>query len=221
MRATLDHLARRAQLVGFFGVLSGMLGLFGCAMTETPPVAGDVLEHRALHLVVTKPPAWRFLSPKEKFDARYAADFKNTGWGQIVKQNSFPPRIVIAKYPEPRVALNPSLSIDLYPFGREIMKDPLRAASWVLGDYNRFIFTPVTVVEPLQFRTVAGRQAGYFRIRFALELKNGPAREIDLRVWAITRGMSVYLIQAVDAQNGPDVSAAEIDATVLNLRFTN
>jgi hypothetical protein len=128
---------------------------------------------------------------------------------------------VIAKYHEPRVALNPSLSIDLYPLGHEIMNDPLRAARWALEDYEGFIFTPVVVVEPLQLRTVAGRQAGYFHIRFALELKNGPPREIDLRLWAITRGTSAYLIKAIDAQGGPDRSVAEIDGMMGSLRFTD
>ncbi len=196
-----------------------VLGLAACAGPSVVSPDGNTLQRPDLHVTITKPPGWRFLTPKEKFDARKAVDYVNKGWDMGTKQETFPARIVIAKYPEPRATLNPTVSIDLYPFGPLIQNDAKRAAGWVLGSYLRHIFTPVEIVADAQWTELAGRKAAYFHIRYSLATKNGGTHVIDEKVWSVTRGTSAYLIFARGAQSGEDAATAELQAIVQSLRF--
>jgi hypothetical protein len=203
------------------GCLAIAIGLAGCATDGGRKLTGDTLELPDLHVAISKLPDWRYLTPKEKYAARFAVTYQNTRWDRNVKADPWPARITIAKYPEPRVEFNPVVSVDLYPFGYEFVDDPVRAAGVVLRYYQSNLFTAVTIVERLGPTTLAGRKAGYFHIRYELETTHGPRHEIDERVWAVNRGTSAYLIFARGAQQGPDEAKAELDAMVRSLRFTD
>src|SRR5688572_18294035 len=64
-------------------------------ITATP--AGDTLRHADLRLSVTKPATWHYLTARERSTGGHG----NRHYHPAVSLAGYPPRIVIAKYPEP------------------------------------------------------------------------------------------------------------------------
>jgi hypothetical protein len=181
-------------------------------------VTGDTLQSPDLRLSVTKPAEWRFLTPKEKRAARDAKPFVNAELAYLIRQNPFPPRIVIARYPEPRVELNPGVSIDRYPLDDYRLKDGLWIAGRVVHNRQRLL-NHVEIVEPTAWRTLGGRAAGYCHIRFTLEMKGAPAYHVDERTWAIASPLSTFLIIARCSQDDPPEVTQAIDAVIASIHF--
>jgi len=194
--------------------------LFTGAFGKDPVIAGDNLTDDFLHLTLTKPSTWHFLTFKEKRDARKAVTYKNTKWDTMVKQNSIAPRIVISKYPEPYAGLNPTFTIGRYPLEEYRFKDGLWVAKANSGVINALVFTPILYLQPPIWREVAGKPAGHYEAYFDLEVKGLPTFVLSRRVWAISTPLAVLFITAVGPQRGPDASEEEFKAILQSLRFT-
>jgi hypothetical protein len=181
-------------------------------------LAGDTFHHGDLRISVTKPADWRFLTSQEKRAARYANTYKNKEYDSLVKLDSFPPRIVISKYPEPRAGLNPSVSIDRYPLDDLRFTDEIRLAHRALA-VKRTVLNGIEVVEPVRFGVLGGVVGGYFRVRYTLEVRNGSPLRVDERVWVIGTGLMSYLVKARAVQDGPDAAGPEMEAILSSITF--
>jgi hypothetical protein len=178
---------------------------------------GDALYHGDLNLWVTKPGEWRFLTAKEKRAARSATPFKASEYAMQLRQNPFPPRIVIAKYPEPRADLNPRVEIDRYPLDDARFRNVTWVANRILINHQAMLKSP-KVVDPVRWVLLGGQQAGYFRIHFTLAVKKGADHHVDLRVWVVRAGLMYLVVAAHTAQSGSDTSGPEIDGIVGSIR---
>lgn len=182
-------------------------------------ITGNELHDTRLRLTVTKPDSWRFLTPKEKRDSRKSVTHKNTRWDMMVKQNSFPSRIVIAKYPEPFPGLNPSVAIDVYPLEEYRFKDAMWLASWDISFHRNLLFTPFRVTTGPFMVQLDTKQASYYRAQFELELVKAPPMKIDHRCWIITTALGATIISAGGTQEGPDHCETELAAIIESIRF--
>jgi hypothetical protein len=197
-----------------------LLGLLSQpAFADLPKIEGNHLVDDYLHLSVDKPAAWHFLTPKEKRDRRTANRYKNKTWGMWVRQETFPDRIVIAKYPEPHRGLNPTITVDRYPLGELRFKTGLWIAGADLHGLKGVIFTPLVVSDGPRPADLSGKTAGYYRASFDLDLVDGPRLSLRRQVWAVSTALSVIYVTAMDAQSGPDFCAAEIDAVIASLKL--
>ena len=193
--------------------------LVACLHGASPAIVGSDLSDPDLGITLSKPEAWRFQSSREKRSAQKAVTYKNRSWDMAVKQNSFPARIVISKYPEPYTGLNPTLSIDRYPLGEYRFKDGLWVAQRDLGYIYHMLFTPITTVQPPQWVDLAGKKAGYYHTLFDLEVKALPTFRMDWQAWAVSTRLCVLVITAVGPQVGPDYSAADFNAIMRSIKF--
>lgn len=198
--------------------LALLVGLLGCTSVSNTAPTGDTLRHDDLHLSVTKPPTWRYLTPREKRDARHANAYANKRYDSWVKLEAFPPRVSIAKYPEPHRGLNPRVSIDRYPLDDLRFKTSEWLAARMLRSYQ-YLFDRVSVETPVVRASIDGKPAATLRVRYALEVKEGPVQLIDEQIWVVATGISAYLVSARCAQNGPDAAFDEISAIVSSLHF--
>lgn len=204
------------RLFLFFAALLAS-GLLAAAPTAAP---GNTEFHdKVIHLSVTRPEAWHFQTPKEKRDSRGAVTYENKRWGMMIRQETFPARMIISKYAEPYAGLNPSVSIDRYPLGDYRFKDSLWIVDRVLGNYRRILFTPFEVVAGPFQTTLAGKPAAYCRTRYELALVGLPPMKIEQQLWAVANGLEAVIIVATGSQIAPDQSEAEINAIVQSLRF--
>jgi hypothetical protein len=190
------------------------------AWAKAPVIEGDTLVDDSLYLTVTKPASWHFLTAKEKRDRRSAIAYKNKRWGMMVQQESFPPRIMLAKYPEPYDGVNPTIAIDRYPLGELRFKDGPWIANYDSLWLKRLIFTPIVFTESPAATTLAGREAGYYRALYEMEREHAPALSISRQLWVVASPITVIRITAVAAQSGPDACTAEIAAVIASLKFT-
>lgn len=202
--------------------LFALVAVLTTSCVSTQPVqttSGNELRDTDLHVTVTKPEGWRFQTSKEKRDHRTALPFKNTRWRMMVGQETFPPRIVISKYPEPYVGLNPSVSIDRYPLESARFKTSLWLASSIISDYRSMLFTPYTITSGPLMRTLSDKPAAYFRADYDLELINLPTLKIDERMWIIASALDCLIVTVTAPQAASDELTAEIEAILFSLSF--
>lgn len=185
---------------------------------SSPQLAGDTLHYPDLCLSVTKPSTWRFQSPKEKRDARRANTFKNKLYDSEVKLDAFPPRIVISKYPEPHRGLNPHISIDRYPLDDLRFKTNAWLAARIYKN-RQYLFDGVALAEPIQSTLLDGKPTATFRLRYTLQVEDGPPQPVDEHFWVVATGITAYLVHARCAPDGPDAALQEIYSTVASLKF--
>ena len=190
----------------------------GCSSTHKNILTGDTLRYEDLKLSVTKPATWRYLTAKEKRDARTANTYSNKLYDSAVKLEAFPPRIIIAKYPEPHRGLNPHITIDRYPLDDLRFKTSEWLAFRVLRNFE-YYFDGIRPVTPVHQTQINGKPAATFRIRYTLQVKGGPLQEIDEQVWCIATGITAYLISGRSAQAGADAEADAIAAVIESLTF--
>ncbi len=204
-------------------ILRILLGLFflcavGCSSPSKVALAGDTLHHRDLKLSVTKPETWRYLTSREKRAARHANTYENKLYDSQVKLDAFPPRIVIAKHPEPHRGVNPSVSIDRYPLDDLRFKTSAWLAGLVLKN-SLYVFDGVTVAAAMEHTPLDGNPAAALRMRYVLEVKDGPPQAIDEHIWVVATGITAYLIVGRCAQDGPEAASDEINSIVASLKF--
>lgn len=209
-RSFFDRLALVAAAL--LGALTALLTA-GC-ITANSTLTGDTLRHDDLRLSVTKPPTWRFLTAKERSDGRHG----NVHYQSAANLVGFPPRIVIAKHPEPHRGFNPSISIDRYPLDHLRFKTSDWLAGRIAQNY-RVTFSSPDLIIPVLHQSLGGKSAATFRIRYNIGRPEGSPFQMDEQVWAVANGLTVYLITARCAQEGTDAHYREFDAILASLKF--
>jgi hypothetical protein len=195
-----------------------LLVLVGCSSASQNTFTGDTLRHENLHLAITKPATWRYLTPKEKRDARHANTYGNKLYDSLVKLEAFPPRIVIAKYSEPHRGINPRVSVDRYPLDDLRFKTSEWLAHRIYRNYQ-YYFDGVTFEIPFRQVTIGGKTAMTFRVRYTLEVKDSLPHVIDEQFWVVATGITAYLVTGRCASNGPEAAFEEINSVVASLKF--
>jgi len=192
---------RRILLAGM-----GLFLMFGMAF------AGDsdnTFRSVTVGFEITKPESWQFLTAEQNLENLKRAKLSDEEFHQLMLKYATAPLVAMMKHPEPFDDLNPSLKVNVKPFGQLKGTDPKQILSMVSVQFTS-IFKDYEAVEGPIDREVSGITSGYLRFNYSLEIPDGRTFPTTSEVWIVPRGDYFFMIGAGTRQDEKTGTRKEI-----------
>ena len=121
---------------------------------------------------VTKPDTWSFLTATQNLENLKRTQLNDEEFRQLMLKYSTAPLVAMTKYPEPFDDLNPSLKVNIKPFGKLKGVDPKQILAAISSQFGH-IFQDFEVVQPPTDTVVSGIRSGYMKINYSLQIPDG------------------------------------------------
>ena len=123
---------------------------------------------------VTKPESWQFLTAQQNLENLKRTKLNDEEFHQLMLKYATAPLVAMMKYPEPFDDLNPSLKVNVKPFGQLKGTDPKQILSMVSVQFKT-IFKDYAVVEGPTDTEISGIKSGYLRFNYSVQTPDGAA----------------------------------------------
>jgi len=158
---------------------------------------------------ITKPESWQFLTAEQNLENLKRTKLSDEEFHQLMLKYATAPLVAMMKHPEPFDDLNPSLKVNVKPFGQLKGTDPKQILSMVSVQFTS-IFKDYEVVEGPIDKEVSGIKSGYLRFNYSLEIPDGRTFPTTSEVWIVPRGDYFFMIGAGTRQDEKTGSRKEI-----------
>ncbi len=159
---------------------------------------------------VTKPDSWQFLSVEQNLENLKRTKLSDEEFQQLMVKYATAPLVVIAKHQEPFDDLNPSLKVNVRPFGKLKGADPKQILAMVSAQFET-IFKEYQVVQAPTDAEVSGIKSGYMRINYSVQIADGRAFPTTSELWIVPRGDYFFMIGAGTRQDEKTGTRKEIE----------
>ncbi len=176
----------------------------------------NVFKNVTVGLEVTKPESWHFLTADQNLESIKRMKLNDEEFHSLVIKYSTAPLVIITKYSEPYDDVNPSLKINIKPFGNLKSRDPKEVLT-IISDQIKNVLKDYQVVQKPTDTEVAGIKSGYMRVKCSLQAKEGPSFPITSEFWIVPRGDFFFLIGGgtrQDEKTGTRIEIGEILKTL-------
>jgi hypothetical protein len=158
---------------------------------------------------VTKPDSWQFLTAEQNIENLKRTKLSDEEFQELMLRYATAPLVVIAKYPEPFDDLNPSLKVNVKPFGQLKGVDPKQILAMVSAQF-RSIFKDYEVVQEPTDTKVSGIKSGYMRINYSIQIPDDRTFATTSELWIVPRGDYFFMIGAGTRQDEKTGTRKEI-----------
>ena len=158
---------------------------------------------------VTKPESWQFLTAQQNLENLKRTKLSNEEFQQLMLKYATAPLVAMMKHPEPFDDLNPSLKVNVKPFGQLKGTDPKQILSMVSVQFAS-IFKDYEVVEAPTDTQVSGIKSGYLRFNYSLQIPDGRTFPTTSELWIVPRGDYFFMIGAGTRQDEKTGTRKEI-----------
>ncbi len=158
---------------------------------------------------ITKPESWQFLTAEQNMENLKRTKLSDEEFHQLMLKYATAPLVAMMKYPEPFDDLNPSLKINVKPFGQLKGIDPKQILSMVSGQFAN-IFKDYKLVEGPSDTEVSGIKSGYLRFNYSLQIPDGRSLPTTSELWIVPRGDYFFMIGAGTRQDEKTGTRKEI-----------
>jgi hypothetical protein len=158
---------------------------------------------------VTKPESWQFLTAQQNLENLKRTKLSNEEFHQLMLKYATAPLVAMMKHPEPFDDLNPSLKVNVKPFGQLKGTDPKQILSMVSVQFAS-IFKDYEVVEAPTDTQVSGIKSGYLRFNYSLQIPDGRTFPTTSELWIVPRGDYFFMIGAGTRQDEKTGTRKEI-----------
>ena len=134
-----------------------------------------------------KPDSWQFLTSEQNRENLKLTKLNNEEFHQLMLKYATTPLVVIAKYPEPFVDLNPNFKVNVKSFGQLKGADPKQILAMVTAPL-RNIFKDYEVVHEPTDTKVSGIRSGYMRVDYSTQIPDGRTFPTSSEMWIVQRG---------------------------------
>ena len=202
-------LVKRKILVG--------LGFALLAMSAFADEA-DVFKSATAGFEITKPSDWQFATAEQTQENLKRTELKDKEFHAAMLKYSTAPLVAIVKFPEPFDDLNPTLKVNIKPFGPLKGTPPTKILDLLMPQFEKAFQDFAVVVPPSQAK-VAGLDAGYMRINFSMQVPDGRTFPTSSELWIVPRGDYFFMIGAGTRQDEKTGSRKELQAILDTIRI--
>lgn len=182
--------------------------------------AGEIYKNPTLGFQIEKPDEWYFVTAEQVADNLKQMKVGSSEFQAAVQKYGTSPLVAMAKFEEPHDDLNPSIKVNLRPFGplkgrsgEELIRVILPTLQRSMKDFK--------VIQAPEAVTLDGVSAGHARFAYTLVLEEEVSISVASDIWIVPRGDYFFMIGAgirADESNG---SQEEIAAIVKTVRFAH
>lgn len=179
---------------------------------------GDIFTNETVGFEITKPKAWVFMTAKQNFDNLKAVKLTDKEFHEQMLKYATVPLVVMTKYPEPYEDVNPSIKINVKPYGPLQGKTPIELIHLILPQLKG-VFKDFNLEKgPISVK-VAGIPSGYARVSYTLVVQSGRTFPITSELWIVPRGDYFFMIGAGTRQDETTGTRAEIANIIETMKF--
>lgn len=169
---------------------------------------------------VTKPKGWSFVTAQENLDNLKRTKLSDDEFQKLMLKYATAPLVAMMKYPEPYDDLNPSLKVNIKPFGQLKGRDGKEVISLILPQFQKMFKDFQLVQAPIDVH-VAGLKAAYVRINYSLQIPDGRTFPTTSELWIVPRGDYFFMIGAGTRQDEKTGSRKEIEQIMKSIKIEN
>jgi hypothetical protein len=169
---------------------------------------------------VTKPKGWSFVTAQENLDNLKRTKLSDDEFHQLMLKYATAPLVAMMMYPEPYDDLNPSLKVNIKPFGQLKGRDGKEVISLILPQFQKMFKDFQLVQAPIDVK-VAGLKAAYVRINYSLQIPDGRTFPTTSELWIVPRGDYFFMIGAGTRQDEKTGSRKEIEQIMKSIKIEN
>jgi len=167
---------------------------------------------------VTKPKSWQFLTAEQNLENLKRTKLSDEEFQQLMLRYATAPLVAMMKYPEPFDDLNPSLKVNVKPFGQLKGMDPKQILSMVSVQFGS-IFQDYEAVEGPTDTEVSGIKSGYLRFNYSLQIPDGRTFPTTSELWIVPRGDYFFMIGAGTRQDEKTGTRKEIQEILKTVKI--
>ena len=167
---------------------------------------------------ITKPESWQFLTAEQNLENLKRTKLSDEEFHRLMLKYATAPLVAMMKYPEPFNDLNPSLKVNVKPFGQLKGIDPKQILTMVSGQFGN-IFKDYQVVEGPKDTEVSGIKSGYLRFNYSLQIPDGRTFPTTSELWIVPRGDYFFMIGAGTRQDEKTGTRKEIQEILKTVKI--
>lgn len=164
----------RVQLPSFRGlaarVLAVSLVFSVCSAQEVR--AGEKVLSEALGFSIELPEGWIRMSADSFYKNLGRVRFNDEEFQKALAKHASVPALVATKHPEPYEDINPSIKLNVRPYGNLPSKEPLEIISFIVVPLKR-VFKDLKVVTGPERVLVNGQNAAHLVVEYTLQSEAG------------------------------------------------
>jgi hypothetical protein len=168
---------------------------------------------------VTKPADWQFATAEQNLENLKRTEFNDKEFHAAMVKYATAPLVAMMKYPEPFDDLNPTLKVNIKPFGQLKGTSPTKIMTLLLPQFEK-AFKDFALVEPPTRVTVSGIESGYMRMNYSLQVPDGRTFPTTSELWIVPRGDYFFMIGAGTRQDEKTGSRKELQAILDTVRIS-
>lgn len=169
---------------------------------------------------IMKPKEWSFVTAQENLDNLKRTKLSDDEFQGLMLKYATAPLVAMTKYPEPYDDLNPSLKVNIKPFGQLKGKDSKEVISLILPQFQKMFNDYQLVQSPIDVN-VSGFKAAYVRINYLLQIQDGRIFPTTSELWIVPRGDYFFMIGAGTRQDEKTGSRKEIEQIMKSIKIDN
>lgn len=181
-------------------------------LLSTPLFAeeGDVFRSATAGIEITKPAEWRFITAQENADNLGRMEFEDSSFAELAKRYASAPLVAMMKYPEPHDGLNPSIKLNIKPYGQIKGIDSKQLLGLVASSLAS-VFRDFEVAQVPTDVVMAGHPGAYLKINYTLVTADGAEYPTTSQLWIIPRGDFYFMIGAGISQGDEEGAGKEVN----------
>lgn len=182
--------------------------------------AGDaqVFQSQTAGFQVAKPADWHFLTAEQNLQNLESLRLSDEEFHAAMQRYATAPLVAMSKFEEPYDDVNPSLKVNIKPFGQLKGKRPAEIIELLVPQFMRVFKDFELVQAPIDVQ-VSGLDSAYARMNYSMETPDGRSFPTTSELWVVPRGGYFFLIGAGTRQDEKNGSRAEISAIVETIRI--
>lgn len=199
---------------------TGLISLALVVVTMTASADdADTFRSITVGFEVTKPAEWQFATAAQNLENLKRTELADKEFHAAMLKYATAPLVAIMKYPEPFEDLNPSLKVNIKPFGQLKGTAATDILELLMPQFAK-VFQDFSVVVPPTQATVSGRAAAYTRMNYSL-VADDRTFPTTSEIWIVPRGDYFFLIGAGTRQDEKTGSRKEIQSILDSVRISD
>lgn len=198
-------------------LLAGM-GLFLMMGMAFAGESEDTFKSVSVGFEVTKPASWQFLTAEQNLENLKQTKLSDEEFQKLMLKYATAPLVAMMKHPEPFDDLNPSLKVNVKPFGQLRGTDPKQILSMVSVQFAS-IFKDYELMEGPIDTEVSGIKSGYLRFNYSLQIPDGRTFPTTSELWIVPRGDYFFMIGAGTRQDEKTGTRKEIQEILKTVKI--
>jgi len=156
-------------------------------------VASDIFENATIGFYVEKPVDWHYVTVEQNMENLERTQLSSEEYQELLLKYANAPLIAMTKHEEPFDDLNPSLKVNIKPYGDLDRSDPKLILKLVIPSFEK-MFDDFEILEGPSDTSISGISSGYVRIAYSLPIADGRVFPTTSELWIVPRGDHFFMV---------------------------